>query len=71
MDELLQYFISDTNKKHDAMEQRLGRIEDKLDDIYKFKITTIVSARFVSLVVSSICGLITMIATMIFGHYFK
>lgn len=57
MDPLLKYFMEETNK-------RLDTVDDKLTDLTKFKVEMIASARLTSFIVSGLCGLITMIATM-------
>jgi hypothetical protein len=49
---------------------RLARIENKIDTLMEFKITSIVTARYVSLLVSGICGLLTMIVTTLLHYYF-
>ena len=49
--------------------ERLARIEDKIDTLTEFKISTIVTTRTVALIVSSLCGLITMIATTLVNYY--
>lgn len=62
MEELLRYFIQETKEK-------LVSIEDKLEDLQKFKIEMMSSARFTSLVVSSVCGFITLISSLLLVYY--
>jgi len=42
---------------------RLNRIENKIDQLQEFKITSLATVRFASLVVSGLCGLVTMVVT--------
>lgn len=53
----------------EELHRRLERIEDKLDKLQEFKTTSIVSARWISFVVSSLCGLATMIASHVVNYY--
>ncbi len=62
MEELLQYFMGATN-------DRLEGIEGKLDDLVKFKIEMLATARLTSLIVSSFCGLITLVVTVLVTLY--
>ncbi len=57
MDELLKYFMTETDR-------RLGGIEEKLDDLTKFKAEMIATARLTSLMVSGVCGFITLVVTV-------
>jgi hypothetical protein len=57
MEELLKYYMEETNK-------RITSMESKLEDLTKFKIEMVASARTTSLVVSGLCGLITMIVSV-------
>lgn len=47
---VMRYFIYETNR-------RLEKIEKKLDDLSKFKAEMLVSARIVSLIISSVTGI--------------
>lgn len=62
MEELLRYFIKETNEK-------LVSIEGKLEDLQKFKTEMMASARLTSFVVSGICGLVTLISSMMLVYY--
>jgi hypothetical protein len=53
----------------EELHRRLERIEDKLDKLQEFKTTSIVSARWISFVVSGLCGLATMIASHVVNYY--
>lgn len=63
MQQLLEYHIKDTNEKMAALRVDLRQIDRKLDDLTKFKVEMIVSSRWVSLLVSSFCGLLTLVVS--------
>lgn len=48
---------------------RLARIEDKIDTLNEFRTATVVATRFYAVVVSGLCGVITMIATSLINYY--
>ena len=48
---------------------RLSRIEQKIDQLQEFKVTSLATVRIASMVVSGICGLITMIATSALNYF--
>lgn len=55
---------SDMNELHlQQVYERLTRIEEKLDALQEFKVTSLATVRLASMVVSGLCGLITMIVT--------
>lgn len=60
-----------TRERFAAIESRLEKIETKIDNFSEFKASMIVSTRFVSLVVSAVCGLVTLIATIVSERFFK
>ena len=62
MDNLLKYFMGETNKRFDS-------IETKLDDLGKFKISLIAQSRLTSLIISALCGFITMAATVAMAYF--
>lgn len=62
MEELVKYYMDETNRK-------IAKIETKLDDLTKFKLEMIASARLTALIVSGICGLITLVATVALAFY--
>ena len=57
MEDLLKYFMAQSNRRFDV-------IETKIDELKETKIEMVASARLVSLIVSSFCGLITMLLTL-------
>jgi hypothetical protein len=48
--------------------ERLNRIEEKIDKLQEFKVTSLATVRTASLVVSSFCGFVTMIVTSIVNY---
>jgi hypothetical protein len=68
-DELLKYFIEETNKKFDGVSEKLDGVHQKLEDLGKFKIEMLVSSRWIALIVSSVVGVITLVATLTVTFY--
>lgn len=60
MENLLQYFMKETDRKFDSIDARFDKLDDKLDDLTKFKIEMVASARLTSFLVSAVCGAITL-----------
>jgi hypothetical protein len=61
---------SDLNELHWVqVYERLTRIEQKLDDLQEFKVTSLATVRVASMVVSGICGLITMVVTSLVNYF--
>lgn len=48
--------------------ERLHRIEEKIDKLQEFKVTSLATVRLASLVVSSLCGFVTMIITSLVNY---
>lgn len=65
MEKLLQYFMTDTEKKFDSLNAKVDNVFNKIDDLTKFKIEMIASARMTALIVSALCGGITLIGTVV------
>lgn len=63
MEELLKRHIQETDKNFEDVYDSLVLITAKLDDLREFKTKLIVSSRFFSLVVSAVCGIITLLAS--------
>lgn len=63
MEELLKRHIEETDRRFECMSVQLDKISDRLEDIHTFKVEMIYTARMVSLIVSSLCGFVTLIAT--------
>jgi len=59
----------DLNKLHlQQVYDRLVRIEEKLDALNEFKVTSLATVRLASMVVSGVCGLITMIVSSVLNY---
>lgn len=48
--------------------ERLHRIEEKIDKLQEFKVTSLATVRLASLVVSSLCGFVTMVITSLVNY---
>lgn len=62
---LLEYFIQESNKKHDELKAEITKVYGQLEDLKKFKVEMVVTARHVSIWVSGVLGLVTMIASAV------
>lgn len=62
MEQLLRYFIQETNES-------LASIRADLSDLKKFKVEMIASARLTAFIVSAICGLITLLSSLFLVYY--
>jgi hypothetical protein len=60
----LEEFQKSAEKRFDALEIKVGEWTD-------FKISTLVHARWVAMIVSSVCGLLTMLGTIFLTAYLK
>ena len=63
--------MNDSNLNNLHLEQlyeRLNRIEEKIDRLQEFKITSLATVRLASLIVSSLCGFVTMIITSLVNY---
>ncbi len=67
MERLLEYHMKHTDTRIAELRQdlngQLDEVHRKLDDLTKFKIEMVASARMTSLIVSAICGLVTLVAS--------
>jgi uncharacterized membrane protein len=58
------------NELHlEQLYERLNRIEEKIDKLQEFKVTSLATVRLASMVVSGVCGLLTMIATSVLNYF--
>jgi len=71
MEKLLQLHAAHTKERLDDLHEDLRQVKEKLDALQNFKIETIVSARWVSFMVSTVCGFVTMIATAILTYFIE
>lgn len=63
VENLLRYHIATTEKQLEALKKELDAIDEKIDKLHEFRTRTIVTARYISLIVSAISGFATMILT--------
>lgn len=66
---LLAYHIEQTGDKFAEVRDELKTLNEKIDALHEFKITLLVNTRWVSLIVSAVCGLVTMIATTALSYF--
>ncbi len=69
MEQLLRYFIQETNEKLSSMDDKMIQMGDKLSDLQKFKAEMMASARLTAMFVSGICGFLTLTATVFLVYY--
>lgn len=69
MEDLLRYFIQETNEKLSSMDDKMGEMGGKLSDLQSFKAEMLATARTTALFVSGICGFITLTATVLLVYY--
>ena len=50
---------------YNQVQERLTRIEDKLDAISEFKAQAIISARFTSVIVSAVLGFVSLVSSSV------
>jgi ABC-type glycerol-3-phosphate transport system permease component len=60
---LLEHHMKETGRRFDEVSNHIEELSLKLDGLSEFKVRTIVNARWVSMVVSGVCGFITMVVT--------
>lgn len=61
---------SSLNELHlEQLYERLTRIEQKIDSLQEFKITSIATVRMASMVVSGVCGFVTMVVTSLVNYF--
>ena len=60
-DELLTYFMDQTDKRFEMIQGDVKAISRNLEDLRSFKAEMLVSSRWVSLIISAVCGLATML----------
>lgn len=71
MEDLLRYHIKTTEKQLDILKAELTLIETKIDNLHEFKTKSIVTARYISLIVSAIAGFCTMILTTAISYFIQ
>lgn len=71
MENLLRYHIATTEKQLDALKAELSAIDQKIDNLHEFKTRTVVTARYVSLIVSAVSGFVTLISTTLLSYFLQ
>ena len=71
MEELLKMYREYNDKRFDEVRADLQEVNRKLDEIHDFKVTTIATSRTVSMIVSALCGLLTLITSAAITINFK
>jgi hypothetical protein len=61
--ELQKYFMKETNKKFEDLQKDISSIQAQLSDLRSFKVAMMVSSRWVSLIISAVCGLATLLTS--------
>lgn len=73
MEKLLTHHINETTRQFDRIVKDLKEIEVKIDALRDFKtetmMTAAVSAKWVSIIVSAVCGSITLAVTLAIQFY--
>lgn len=71
MQELLQMYREYNDKRFDELRDDLQEISLKLEGINEFKVRMVANSRLVSLIVSAICGFITLLVTTFVSIKYK
>jgi len=58
MEELLKRHIKESDKKFDGVSKNFARVFVKLDDLQTFKVKMMVSSKWISVLISGVCGII-------------
>jgi len=68
MEELLKRHIAETDRRFDEVIEVLKQLNGEVSNLRDFKTSMVVSSRGIALLVSSICGFLTMIATSLVSY---
>ena len=63
MEHLLKMYQEYSDKKFDEIREDIQEIRQRMDEIHEFKVTSIATSRTVSMIVSAVCGLVTLLVT--------
>lgn len=63
MEELLKRHIQETDRNFEDIHKDLHQLTKQIEDLRDFKMKLLISSRFFSLLVSAICGVVTLIAS--------
>jgi hypothetical protein len=67
-DDFAEYVRDETNRRFDEVREDIRAlaktVDERLTELQEFKISMVVSTRWISLIVSAFCGLITLLVTV-------
>lgn len=63
MENLLKMYQEYSDKKFDEIREDIQEIRQRMDEIHEFKVKSIATSRTVSMIISAICGLVTLLVT--------
>lgn len=68
-EKLLRYFMDQTEKRLDLLSTQVEGLHEKMDSLNEFKVKTIVNSRWISVIVSSALGAVTLISSIVVSIY--
>lgn len=71
MEELIRYFIEQSNRTFSEFRSEMHEMNAKLIDLQRFKAEMMVSSKWVSFIVSGITGVIMLLISMFLNYKFK
>ncbi len=71
MENLLEHHIAETRQRFKELRSDFKIIEYKIDELHDFKIQTIMSAKMTSMIISAVCGFVTLVATCTVEYFLK
>jgi predicted translin family RNA/ssDNA-binding protein len=69
MEKLIRYFMEETNKKFDEVKKDIKDVKTSVQSLNEFKVSLMVSSRWVSLIVSTLVGIFTFFASLAGTYY--
>ena len=63
MEQLFKLYTEYNDKKFDEVRSDIHELRQKIEEIHEFKVTSIATSRTVSMIVSAVCGLVTLLVT--------
>ncbi len=71
MDNILKYHIEDTKEKLLEIKEDIEDLTATIEDLKEFKIQLVATSRLTSLIVSAICGFVTLAVSTLVAVKFK
>ena len=71
MEQLIKYFIEQSNRTFSELRSEMHTMNEKLLDLQKFKAEMMVSSKWVSFIVSGITGVIMLLISVFLNYKFK